>query len=198
MRTAHVPSESPHGLIQLPHLPAEFTTPVLPPTPEQPHPLGPSELPAPPCFLEQVTALAEQRLPNSEYTVLLLHRANALLQDAVEAACVCIRAHIDPPMLMKHLLGSDHPQIGGAGEESAGPAAASSTSDAMTPSVADWSSAVGDHVGQVQRCEHLRLMSSTPHFPAMMSRSPKSLACKLHAQPHTRDWTCTLQIGCAR
>jgi hypothetical protein len=61
----------------------------------------------PPSLLQQVTRQCEERLPAAQRTPLLLVRLSLLLQDAVEAACMCARAHIDAPQLGKHLLSSE-------------------------------------------------------------------------------------------
>lgn len=59
-----------------------------------------------PNLLEPVTRQAES-LPWCAPQPLLLVRLAMLLQDAVEAACMCARAHIDAPQLAKHLLSSE-------------------------------------------------------------------------------------------
>ena len=61
----------------------------------------------PPSLLQHVTRQCEERLPAAQRTPLLLVRLSLLLQDAVEAACMCTRAHIDAPHLSKHLLSSE-------------------------------------------------------------------------------------------
>ena len=63
-----------------------------------------------PCLLEHVTKQAAEQLPAGQRTPLLLVRLSTLLQDAVEAACMCARAHIDAPQLAKHLLSAEQYQ----------------------------------------------------------------------------------------
>ena len=70
-----------------------------------------------PSLLHHVAEEAEKRLPKSLQTPLLLLRLSMLLQDTVDAARTCARACIEPPLLAKHLLGSDHQHLAG-GESS--------------------------------------------------------------------------------
>lgn len=95
----------------------------------------------PPCFMELVTAAARHFLPADGNTMLLLHRANMLMQDTVEAACMCVRARIDPPLLAKHLVGAEHCQVLASGEFSAAGGGASP--------VSEWADVVLDIVGEV-------------------------------------------------
>ena len=86
----------------LPHLPMEAQPAPPPPAPD-PIPKGDAEvLPQPPCFMELVKQAAEKALPSKACTPMLLQRTNMLLQDVVEAACMCMRAHVDSPLLLKH------------------------------------------------------------------------------------------------
>ena len=82
----------------LPHLPMMEASPSPPPPAPEPIPQRNAEaLPLPPCFLELVKQQAERRLPSKACTPMLLQRANMLLQDAVDAASMCMRAHVDSP-----------------------------------------------------------------------------------------------------
>ena len=63
-----------------------------------------------PSLLEHVSREAHRRLDEGQRTPLLLLRMAMLLQDAVEAACMCARAHIDAPQLAKHLLSNEQYQ----------------------------------------------------------------------------------------
>ena len=93
----------------LPHLPMMEASPSPPPPAPEPIPQRNAEaLPLPPCFLELVKQQAERRLPSKACTPMLLQRANMLLQDAVDAASMCMRAHVDSPTLLKHVLGAEH------------------------------------------------------------------------------------------
>ena len=84
-------------------------SPSPPPPAPEPIPQRNAEaLPLPPCFLELVKQQAERRLPSKACTPMLLQRANMLLQDAVDAASICMRAHVDSPTLLKHVLGAEH------------------------------------------------------------------------------------------
>lgn len=101
-----------------PCLPPE---PVLPtPAPTVPRETTPIDLLGLPDLLEEATRCAAKRLPAGKVTPLLLHRLNALLQDAVESAVICSRAHIEAPLVAKHLLGADQYQTFlGASDEAA-------------------------------------------------------------------------------
>ena len=134
----------------LPHLPMEAQPAPPPPAPE-PIPNSNAEaLPLPPCFLELVKQQAERTLPSKACTPMLLQRANMLLQDAVDAACMCMRAHVDSPTLLKHVLGAEHYNIFlrdddkvralDLPEEDGGP---------TTTELNAWSSLVTEHVGEV-------------------------------------------------
>ena len=89
----------------LPQEPQEAPPPVM--TPQASETQFVPELPD---LLEHVTRVAEKLLQPSMATPLLLHRVSTLLQDAVEAAYTCARAHIDAPLLAKHLLGNEQYQ----------------------------------------------------------------------------------------
>ena len=134
----------------LPHLPMEAQPAPPPPAPE-PIPNSNAEaLPLPPCFLELVKQQAERALPSKACTPMLLQRANMLLQDAVDAASMCMRAHVDSPTLLKHLLGAEHYNVFlrdddkvralDLPEEDGGP---------TTTELNAWSSLVTEHVGEV-------------------------------------------------
>ena len=90
--------------------------------------------------MELVTAAARHHVPTDGCSMLLLHRANILMQDTVEAARMCVRARIDPPSLAKHLLGAEHYQEFSSGE--------SSTGGGGAPPVSEWSDVVLDVVGE--------------------------------------------------
>ena len=123
------------------------------PPPPAPEPISNSNaeaLPLPPCFLELVKQQAERTLPSKACTPMLLQRANMLLQDAVDAACMCMRAHVDSPTLLKHILGAEHYNVFlrdddkvralDLAEEDGGP---------TTIELNAWSSLVTEHVGEV-------------------------------------------------
>ena len=137
----------------LPHLPHEQgARDAEPPATEVYTGSSSESLPAPPCFMEQVTTVAEARLPPSACTALLLQRANMLMQDTVEAACMCMRAHIDPPLLAKHVMGAEHCHAFMALEASAAADGDSLSKQKAGPSSSDgWSKVVTEHVGQVVR-----------------------------------------------
>ena len=74
------------------HLPMEAQPAPPPPPIPEPIPTGQAEaLPSPPCFMELVKQQAERSLPSKACTPMLLQRANMLMQDVVEAACMCMR-----------------------------------------------------------------------------------------------------------
>ena len=135
----------------LPHLPMMEASPSPPPPAPEPIPQRNAEaLPLPPCFLELVKQQAERRLPSKACTPMLLQRANMLLQDAVDAASMCMRAHVDSPTLLKHVLGAEHYNMFlrdddkvralDLPEEDGGP---------TTTPLNAWSSLVTEHVGEV-------------------------------------------------
>ena len=123
------------------------------PPPPAPEPISNSNaeaLPLPPCFLKLVKQQAERALPGKACTPMLLQRANMLLQDAVDAASMCMRAHVDSPTLLKHVLGAEHYNMFlrdddkvralDLPEEDGGP---------TTTELNAWSSLVTEHVGEV-------------------------------------------------
>ena len=134
----------------LPHLPMEAQPAPPPPAPEPISNSNAEALPLPPCFLELVKQQAERTLPSKACTPMLLQRANMLLQDAVDAACMCMRAHVDSPTLLKHILGAEHYNVFlrdddkvralDLAEEDGGP---------TTIELNAWSSLVTEHVGEV-------------------------------------------------
>ena len=65
------------------------------------------------------------------------------MQDTVEAACMCVRAHIDPPLLAKHLVGAEHCQALAEGS------AAGTAGSGVNASSSEWAAAVTDIVGEV-------------------------------------------------
>ena len=89
------------------YLPASDPSPAAP---ERPISAPDTSLPTPPDLLAHVTRQAESSLPAESRPPLLLLRVSMLLQDAVEAACMCTRALIDAPLLAKHLLGAEQHQ----------------------------------------------------------------------------------------
>ena len=79
-------------------LPPSYQAPAVPPPPAAAatsvaYPSG-TEFPPPPDLLPLVAREAELCLPAEVRQPLLLLRASTLLQDAVEAACMCVRARI--------------------------------------------------------------------------------------------------------
>ena len=140
----------------LPHLPMEAQPAPPPPAPE-PIPKGDAEaLPQPPCFMELVKQAAEKALPSKACTPMLLQRTNMLLQDVVEAACMCMRAHVDSPLLLKHLLGTEHYQGFLASDKAKALALAEEEGTLSAKELDVWSSMVTEHVGEV-RAAPLRL-----------------------------------------
>lgn len=167
-----------------------------------PLPASAFEVKALPSLLEHVTREAA-RLPEELRQPLLLHRVSMLLQDAVEAACMCARAHIDAALLGKHLLGSDHYQR--FLSTSSGSAAAGSSSDdagAAAPAASEpgggegtdaFAAAVRSTVGEVKRslappfareicarAQHCARAEPTPLAAALMPACLGMGAC-LHA-----------------
>ena len=143
-----VPSPSP--LLPSVYMPRAEAPAVAAPAPL---PAGtPDSLPTPPDLLAHVTRAAESSLPSEARQPLLLLRVSMLLQDAVEAACMCARAHIDAPLLAKHLLGAEqHQQFVAAQEESASPEVEAE----RTERVNEFAKAVASTVGEV-RCRPMR------------------------------------------
>jgi len=153
------PSKAPPLASILPHLPHLEATPASELPPEPPPPIPHSgdadeEIPlfalgVPPDFTALVEAIASQRLGAKEATPLLLQRANLLMQDAVEAACMCARACVEPTMLVKHVLGAEHY----AQYLEQRKAEAEAGADGRPPLDLDepWTVAVIEHVGEV-RC----------------------------------------------
>ena len=122
-----------------------------PPTPAPP-PIanGNAEaLPLPPCFLELVKQQAERVLPGKACTPMLLQRANMLMQDTVDAACMCMRAHVDSPLLLKHLLGTEHYQSFLTSDKAKALALAEEEGALASRELDAWSSLVTEHVGEV-------------------------------------------------
>eukprot|EP00965_Chrysotila_dentata_P071893 2375576-Pleurochrysis_carterae.AAC.2 len=119
------------------------------------------EVVPPPCFMELITTMAEQSLSFSESKLIFFHRANMLMQDTVEAACMCIQSQIEPDLLAKHLLGSEQAlQLTDVNAGAAG-TSLSHKGKASTSSIADWARVVVDHVGEVKRAAALHLISQT-------------------------------------
>ena len=138
-----------------------------------------SDFPLPPDLHALVAKEAEAFLPAEARQPLLLLRVSMLLQDAVEAACMCARAHIDAPLLAKHLLGAEqHQHFLAAQAEAAGDASAAERAER----VAEFAQAVASTVGEVRRRSHAQQAASertaTPsrkdnqHLPSSASSRP--------------------------
>ena len=122
-------------------LPSPEPVPAVTPAPLQ------SDLPKPPSLLAQVEAEAKRRLPATARTPLIVLRVSMLLQDAVEAACMCARAHIDAPLLAKHLLGNEqHQQFLAKAVDAAAPDAGEASS---AEAIDEFVKAVASTVGKV-------------------------------------------------
>lgn len=141
----------------------------------------PDILPHPPDLSEHVRQQAERRLPVEARTPLLLLRVSMLLQDAVEAACMCARAHIDAPLLAKHLLGSEQHQAFVAATAAS---SASGDGDRAEAEVAEFAEAVTPHVGEV------RMLGA--------ARSPELHQPLAHASPFGRRYRCPLPAASKR
>lgn len=144
-----------------------------------------------PSFLEHVSREAHRRLDAGQRTPLLLLRMVMLLQDAVEAACMCARAHIDAPQLAKHLLSNEQYQTFRAAamdDTGADPDAEAGAEE--------YASAVKDVVGVVRipfpaaRGQPHLLVSPAPwdlpvsspySFLPMKCETPTPFACQTHA-----------------
>ena len=127
----------------------------------------PSDLPKPPSLLPQVEAEARRRLQSAHRTPLIVLRVSMLLQDAVEAACMCARAHIDAPLLAKHLLGNEQHQQFLAKAASSGNDASGSSGASSAEAIADFAEAVASTVGEVRR---IRVRSAAPCAAPARSR----------------------------
>ena len=141
------------------------------PSPEQYRPPAKADcdLPPPPDLLEYVVKEADRRLPAHAHTSLAVLRVSMLLQDAVEAACMCARAHIDAPLLAKHLLGSEqHLQFMALAQAASDDDQTSEAAEA----VAEFASAVSSTVGEV--CPPRR--SGPNHTPLARTRYTASFA----------------------
>lgn len=124
-----------------------------PPAPPPPVPIpngNAEDLPPPPCFMAAVKQAAEARLPSKACTPMMLQRSNMLLQDVIEAACMCIRAQVDTPLLVKHLLGTEHAQAFLASEKARLAAEGDSAGSKGFTELDSWSAAVTEHVGEVR------------------------------------------------
>ena len=118
-----------------------------------------------PSMAEHVAREAESRLPGSLRTPLLLLRTSMLLQDAIEAACMCARAHIDAPLLAKHLLGSEQYQ------QFLSEANAATGDSAGSASIEAYAAAVRETVGEVRPC---CLRCPCPPRPLQLSPTARS------------------------
>ena len=163
----------------LPHLPMEEQP--APPTPAPP-PIanGNAEaLPLPPCFLELVKQQAERVLPGKACTPMLLQRANMLMQDTVDAACMCMRAHVDSPLLLKHLLGTEHYQSFLTSDKAKALALAEEEGALASRELDAWSSLVTEHVGEVRH----RPGDATWHLEPGVIAAPLSASLCPSASP---------------
>ena len=161
-----------------PFLPLPERTEAPPPPPAPPVPVpasssgGGDALPQPPDLRSLVQHEAENCLPADARQPLLVLRVSMLLQDAVEAACMCARAHIDAPVLAKHLLGAEQFQNFCVPPE-AGEAAANKAAR-----VTEFAKAVASTVGEVRPCRaHLPPRAPPP------ARARRPAAARGDARP---------------
>tara|TARA_B110001452_G_C14802480_1_gene280028 strand:- start:20 stop:484 length:465 start_codon:yes stop_codon:yes gene_type:complete len=146
-------------------LPPMVMAEAEPPAPPPPEPIpnvNAEDLPTPPCFMEAVKQAAEARLPSKACTPMMLQRSNMLLQDVVEAACMCIRAQVDTPLLVKHLLGTEHAQAFLASEKAKLATEGDGAGSKGSKELDSWSAAVLEHVGDVRTPAALALASAQP------------------------------------
>jgi hypothetical protein len=145
-----------------------------------------SLLPTPPDLLEHVTREAECRMPAEHRTPLLLLRVSMLLQDAVEAACMCAKAHIDASLLAKHLLGNEQHQ-----DFISAQAALTASNSAAPAAVGEFASAVASTVGEVRHTALTTLCRRrarrTPFSPSLLSPCP-ALRCPALPCPALCRW----------
>ena len=121
-----------------------------------------------PSLLAQATSQATRRLPAAQCTPLLLVRLAMLLQDAVEAACMCTRAHIDASQLPKHLLSADQYQdfLKASADEP--------QDDDCEQCVEDYAAAVREVVGEVRRRRDACLCPCAPVHARPFAGDPKT------------------------
>ena len=157
-------------------LPSE---PALPPPPPPAEPIKECDdpLPTPPSMIEHVKRVAEERWSGGALTAskipLTLLRTSMLLQDTIEAACMCVRAHVDPPLLGKHLLGAEQYQT----------FLKQSGQDFAAGDIGRWTGAVMDYVGDVR--------ARRRRWPCARALPPPPLRARAGAAP-THPLRCTL------